>query len=992
LEAQIAYSSAQNVPMYCNGSQWIAMGKLNPSAGGAGCATATMGIRSEGSIFYNLDFHVLQYCDGDNWRAVGVGTVGCADDSTPDAFAFTDQTDALESTLVVSNIVQIVGVIGSPAVAISGDGAPEFRTCVNSDCSIVIQNWTSSSGTIQGGNFLQLRLTTNTGFNTLNSATVTVGAASDQWDVTTLAQDTTPDAFSFTDQTNIALNALTTSNSATINGITGGVSVSVSGDGTPQVRINGGSWVTSGTIADGQTLEVRLTSNAAFSAMNSATVTVGTVSDQWDVTTVAQDAAPDAFSFTDQLDVALNALITSNSVTITGITGSVSVSVSGAGSPQVRINGGAWVTSGSIASGETLEVRLTSANVDSTIRSATVTVGTGSDQWDVTTQDATPGAFAFTDQTDVALNTLITSNAPTITGITGTVSVSVSGTGSPQVRVNGGTWTAGPTTITNGQTLEVRLTSANADSSMNSATVTVGSASDQWDVTTQDATPNAFSFTDVTLQALNTVITSNSATINGITGTVAVSVSGAGSPQVRVNGGSWTAGPTTITNGQSLEVRLTSANADSTMRSATVTVGASSDQWDVTTQDVTPDAFSFTDVTAQALNTVIASNSATINGITGTVAVSVSGAGSPQVRVNGGSWTAGPTTITNGQTLEVRLTSANADLTMRSATVTVGSGSDQWDVTTNDNAPTAFNFTDQTGVAQSTLTTSNSLTISGITGSVAVSVSGAGSPQIRINGGSWVTSGTITSGQSLEVRLTSNASYSTMNSATVTVGSGSDQWDVTTLAPPFSLDFMEYRVTGNLSQATYNFTTVNFGADVANRYIVVAAQTDGGNHSISGVTIGGVTATLVVQNGNGGTEQVSLWIAQPTGTSGTVTLTMATAPLAAGVMVYRMTNPSSATAYHTATGTGVSGVISMNLNIPSGGAGIAAAGEHTTSPVPGTKAWSGLTKDFEADTWAYDDITSAHGGTPGTTQAISATSSVTAPYFAFRGVAASWGP
>jgi hypothetical protein len=153
-----------------------------------------------------------------------------------------------------------------------------------------------------------------------------------------------------------------------------------------------------------------------------------------------------------------------------------------------------------------------------------------------------------------------------------------------------------------------------------------------------------------------------------------------------------------------------------------------------------------------------------------------------------------------------------------------------------------------------------------------------------------------------------------------------------------------------------------------------------------------VTATLVVQNGNGGTEQVSLWIAQPTGTSGTVTLTMATAPLAAGVMVYRMTNPSSATAYHTATGTGVSGVISMNLNIPSGGAGIAAAGEHTTSPVPGTKAWSGLTKDFEADTWAYDDITSAHGGTPGTTQAISATSSVTAPYFAFRGVAASWGP
>ncbi|MDP2621356.1 MAG: DUF1566 domain-containing protein [Hyphomicrobiales bacterium] len=75
-ESQIRYSASQNVPMYCNGTDWIAMGLLNPSAGGSGCATTTMGVKPEGHIFYNLDFHVLQYCDGDDWRAVGIGVVG----------------------------------------------------------------------------------------------------------------------------------------------------------------------------------------------------------------------------------------------------------------------------------------------------------------------------------------------------------------------------------------------------------------------------------------------------------------------------------------------------------------------------------------------------------------------------------------------------------------------------------------------------------------------------------------------------------------------------------------------------------------------------------------------------------------------------------------------------------------------------------------------------------------------------------------------------
>lgn len=99
-----------------------------------------------------------------------------------------------------------------------------------------------------------------------------------------------------------------------------------------------------------------------------------------------------------------------------------------------------------------------------------------------------------------------------------------------------------------------------------------------------------------------------------------------------------------------------------------------------------------------------------------------------------------------------------------------------------DTTPDVFTFTDQTGVAVSSLITSNSIIISGINTATSVSVSGGGSPQIRVAAGAWSTSGTITNGQSLQVRLTSSASGNTALSATVTVGGVSDNWSVTTVA------------------------------------------------------------------------------------------------------------------------------------------------------------------------------------------------------------------
>ncbi len=99
------------------------------------------------------------------------------------------------------------------------------------------------------------------------------------------------------------------------------------------------------------------------------------------------DETPSVFNFSIKTNQALNSPITSNTVNITGITAPVQVSVSGDGGPQVNINNTGWVTSGVIEAGQSLQVRLTSANTMGTLRSARVYVGTVMKQWDVTTLD-----------------------------------------------------------------------------------------------------------------------------------------------------------------------------------------------------------------------------------------------------------------------------------------------------------------------------------------------------------------------------------------------------------------------------------------------------------------------------------------------------------------------------------------------------------------------------------------------------------------------------
>src|SRR6185369_7683494 len=102
--------------------------------------------------------------------------------------------------------------------------------------------------------------------------------------------DTTPDAFTFTDQTGVALSSTITSAPITVTGIDAAAAISVTG-GT--YSINSGSFTSSpGTVVNGDQIRAQHTSSASYSTATNTAVTIGGVSDTFTSTTLAASTVP----------------------------------------------------------------------------------------------------------------------------------------------------------------------------------------------------------------------------------------------------------------------------------------------------------------------------------------------------------------------------------------------------------------------------------------------------------------------------------------------------------------------------------------------------------------------------------------------------------------------------------------------------------------------------------------------------------------------------
>ena len=195
---------------------------------------------------------------------------------------------------VESNIVQVTGMDSGTAISIDGGGLYEYRICTDASCATVTHAYASTAGTIDAGEYVQLRLISSASESTAIVATVTVGTLAVDWSVTT--GDFTPTTFNFTDQSSVALGTQTVSDIVQVSGMETGTPITIDGAGAYDYRIcndvnctvvNHVYATTAGSIDAGEFVQLRLTSSASENTHTVATVTVGTLAVDWRVTTTA---------------------------------------------------------------------------------------------------------------------------------------------------------------------------------------------------------------------------------------------------------------------------------------------------------------------------------------------------------------------------------------------------------------------------------------------------------------------------------------------------------------------------------------------------------------------------------------------------------------------------------------------------------------------------------------------------------------------------------
>lgn len=104
-----------------------------------------------------------------------------------------------------------------------------------------------------------------------------------------------------------------------------------------------------------------------------------------------------------------------------------------------------------------------------------------SNKYGSSASDTTPDAFTFTDQTDVALSTVIESNAITVLGINAPSAITVTG---GEYKINAGAYTSAPGSVELNDTVTARHTSSGSNSTAVNTVVTIGGVSDTFTTTT----------------------------------------------------------------------------------------------------------------------------------------------------------------------------------------------------------------------------------------------------------------------------------------------------------------------------------------------------------------------------------------------------------------------------------------------------------------------------------------------------------------------------
>ena len=461
-------------------------------------------------------------------------------DEYPDSFSFTEVLDIFPGTAATCSPTTITGINYKALVTAVGSAA-SVRVTPYDDTTdtygpvgpFLPGNDANNPVIIRNKDKIEIQVITQSpqaigrdAFNATYNVNIDIGKRGPVgWFAKTQELDDDPDPFDFEDLSNLEINTLTNSDVVTVTGIDDIIGVDifiVSGSGEFQLN-SSGNWVQSAKIFDGDILQLRNTTSNFYSTPVETIIQLGIFQANWNIQTRPADTTINSFTFTDVVDVDINTINESNSITISGadenLNGNNPLPLTFSGNGQYRILDGNTViqdytdlASSTCSNGNTIQLKQTASGDYSTKTDATLTVSNQSDTYSVTTRprpiDTIPDPFTFTDKTGVLRNELITSNVITLTGMTafgdeGTATISGSSGADAKFRVTrNGTvvhdWSSSSFGVQLADQIELRVLSATASLGSVSATFTIagtntfeeisgidGSQSDTWNVTSK---------------------------------------------------------------------------------------------------------------------------------------------------------------------------------------------------------------------------------------------------------------------------------------------------------------------------------------------------------------------------------------------------------------------------------------------------------------------------------------------------------------------------
>ena len=175
------------------------------------------------------------------------------------------------------------------------------------------------------------------------------------------------------------------------------------------------------------------------------------------------------------------------------------------------------------------------------------------------------------------------------------------------------------------------------------------------------------------------------------------------------------------------------------------------------------------------------SNQITVTSITAPGSINISSGA--EYSINGGPFTSAAGTVQPGDQVAVEVTAPSTYSTAATGVLTIGGTPANFAVTTGAEPVLQGSFTAVTSVTNSSVETSNPITVTGITSPAVISVtSGA---EYSINGGAFTSApGTVQPGDQISIQVTAPSTYNTTATAVLTVNGISATYSVTTGGQP----------------------------------------------------------------------------------------------------------------------------------------------------------------------------------------------------------------